>query len=244
VTKAVNYLRQAAPNWVAIQSGAIDRLDVLATPIRAGGVFSRSYALLIEAAADTVVEVREDPTKALLPSWCPERHINPDGSFCLGLQAGVGIGDSDQAVGWWRKLELYLDCQEVAHKTGRWPAYAQLSHGSAGEIEIEAERIAASLNSLSEYQQAVRYGTGPLADAMRLVKRDGLVMGSRSVCLCGYVGKHGRPLTRGVCRGTHRDRCLLMVELKRRRAVDEYWNSFLGSECCGSMKECPLRRMG
>lgn len=241
MVKAIEQLRLVVPNWVAIQSSTAGSLDLIAAPFRAGGEPSRQYSLLVEELAEGFIRVRENPVGRLLPAWCPERHINPDESFCLGLNAGSGIDNLDGARRWWRKLELFLDCQEVASSTGRWPPYLQLSHGFAGNMELEAEKLAAKLGLLEEYQRAVRYGTGPIAEAVQSLSEDGSLRNGRSTCICGYTNEHDHLLLRKDCGMGKSDACLIRYEAERQEEIRDFWKTIPASVCCETMEDCPLR---
>jgi hypothetical protein len=243
VPSAIDNLRSVAPNWVSIKSYAQEVLEIIATPLRAGGEASRPYNLTVEAAGDLIF-VREEIPGRLLPKWCPERHINQDKSFCLGLRAGEKIKDLTQAFRWWRKLELFLDCQETAHNTGRWPVYAQLSHGSAGAVEIEAEQLARSLGLLDDYQRGVQFGLGIIAIAVSHTKSGKAQRNKKAPCLCGYHGKRGKRLLRKDCGMAQSEKCLVTHELRRQRAETAFWKTFPGETCCQSMEKCPLRDAG
>ena len=107
--ESVELLRQVAPNWVTIITFKPDALTFAATIGRAGGIQSREYRLLVSCPAPATVSVSEEVIGTLLPAWCPERHVNPGGSFCLGLNAGAHIGNLTDAVAWWRKIEVFLE---------------------------------------------------------------------------------------------------------------------------------------
>src|SRR5437016_897322 len=115
-------------------------LALIAAPVRSSGRRTRQYDLTVHEIAGHL-EVRENGSSSLLPRHCPERHINTDGSFCVGLRAGEGICDAITARQWWDKLQVFLICQETAHETGDWPKYAELSHGAAGQYQRRAEEV-------------------------------------------------------------------------------------------------------
>jgi hypothetical protein len=238
VASAIELLELTAPSWVVVQKSTAHAIEIAAAPVRAGGIRSRSYLLLITSLDDASVSVSEAAPGTLLPAWCPERHMNGDRSFCLGLKAGLGLSDEKRAGQWWRKLEVFLDCQEVAHNTGKWPVHAQLSHGDAGEIEVQAEAIASEQALLSEYQEAVRYDTGAIAEAIRLSNTKGE---QSSGCVCDGLGKERLEVGR-FCKSPDRERCLLHWELKRRSENKSFWFWISDHECCGTMLSCPLRK--
>jgi hypothetical protein len=74
--------------------------EITAAVPRAGGSLSRSYRIVL-AAQGRNVSVKEAAGVRLLPASCPDRHINPDGAFCLGLHAGYLVEDAKTASEWW-----------------------------------------------------------------------------------------------------------------------------------------------
>jgi hypothetical protein len=135
-----------------------------AAPVRSSGRRTRHFSLTVREIATGLVVREKDDLQHLLPRRCPQRHINADGYFCLGLRAGEGIRDAITARQWWEKLQVFLFCQETAHETGEWPSYAELSHGDAGEYQQRAERLAEQLGAIDQYRQAFLYGTGSIAE--------------------------------------------------------------------------------
>lgn len=235
---SVDLLKRVAPNWVTVIDTTPDSLRFRAKINRAGGIQSREYRLRATSLHAHVVSVSEEVIGTLLPAWCPERHVNPGGSFCLGLNAGNNIGDLTDAAAWWRKVEVFLECQEVAHNTGRWPLHIQLSHGEAGAIQLQAEEIAKTLNRTNELEGSILFNSGVIAKAARQ-----LIFGvrhSRAECLCGRKDKHGKALIRKTCQRKFDD-CLILLEVKRRGAVKDFWTSFKNEKCCGSISTCPLQ---
>ena len=237
-TTAVSILRQTAPNWVSVSKMQGTMLEIVALPIRAGGILSRQYDLKIESYTDTSVLIKENPVGKLLPQSCPERHVNPDATFCLGLNAGRQVGSVDEGLIWWRQLEVFLDCQETVHNTGAWPSHAQLSHGAAGETELLAEELALKCELLEEYRRAVQFNSGVIADAAHFLEKKGRLRNSRSICLCGRKSKRGAPLLKKDC-AQFKGQCLIFFEVQRRKQVNVFWQSFKQT-CCGSVATCPL----
>jgi hypothetical protein len=216
-------------------------LALIAAPVRSSGRRTRHYDVTVHEIAGQL-EVRENGSHPLLPRHCPQRHINADGSFCLGLRAGEGVCDAITARQWWDKLQVFLVCQETAHESGYWPSYAELSHGTAGEYQRRAEEIAEELSVSERYRDAVYSNAGPIAtvahriDPSTLRPRNG-----RALCVCGRVDRRRRPLLRRECWKAQLT-CLAVLEFQRRRALDEFWSSFGDkTRCCDTMRHCPLR---
>jgi hypothetical protein len=181
------------------------------------------------------VRVSEREIGNTLPACCPERHINPDGSFCTGLRAGEGI-TAETAPAWWDKLHAFALCQETATETGFWPSEAQLSHGEAGEVELAAENDADQLGLRAAYREAVAFDTGLIASGLTKINaKTRLLRNGRSACICGRTDRQGRILLRRDCHSSGLG-CPIVFEHRRRVMVDEYWSSLRSHvTCCGTM---------
>jgi Prokaryotic E2 domain/Cysteine-rich domain, C-terminal to E2 domain len=215
-------------------------LALIAAPIRSSGRSTRRYDLAVREIAGKL-EVRENGG-SLLPRHCPQRHINNDGSFCVGLRAGEGICDAITARQWWDKLQLFLICQETAHETGDWPRYAELSHGAAGEYQCRAEEVAEELGAIDRYRDALHNNAGCIATVARRIDPTTLrPRNGRAACVCGRVDHRGRVRLRRKC-WKAQFTCSAVPEFQRRKALDEFWSSFgQKAQCCGTMLHCPLR---
>jgi hypothetical protein len=232
-------LARYCPTWAEFRPIHAHEAQVDVVAARSSGALTRAYELKVVQLPDEVA-VFERPVGSTLPACCPERHINPGGSFCVGLRAGEGITD-ETASAWWEKLRAFILCQETATETGLWPSEAQLSHGEGGEVELGAERAAEQLGLLPDYREAVAFGTGLIASGLaKINKKTGLLRNGRSACICGRVDRHRRAVLRREC---HRSGlgCPIVLEQRRRIKVDEYWRGLRGQACCGTMRECPLK---
>lgn len=168
--------------------------------------------------------------------------MNSDGTFCLGLNAEKAITEPSGAEAWWRKLAVFLTCQDTAFETRIWPPKIEISHGRAGETEIKAENVAEELGMLDEYQFAVREDKGPIADAVKRIRKStGRLANGRAACVCNRRNKSGALKLRRECWEAN-DMCLPVLEAKRRRQEAEFWSSLVGKQsCCGTMDDCPLK---
>lgn len=239
----LQHIVNAMPPWAEIISQSDTLLEFVASPARASGRSTRQYHLVTEIKKNGEIEVREGKHPSL-PAFCPQRHINADGSFCLGLSAGHAIPELTWFVSWWRKIEVFLTCQETAHETGWWPNSLQLSHGRAGVTEVEAERIAESLGLLDEYRSAVRDDRGIISEGLRKVRpHTSRLVNGRRPCICGRQrGRYKRTTKlRRECQKDG-DACLVFFEKKRREEEAEFWKLFSSwKPCCRTMNECPLK---
>jgi hypothetical protein len=231
----IETIASAVPDWADLTRVHVNEISVDAVAVRASGKLSRLYTLTVAYDGKEVL-ARERNEGKLLPGFCPERHLNAGGTFCLGLNAGRGIGDAT-APAWWEKLKSFLLCQDTASETGVWPEYAQMSHGDAGEIEATAEQVAKSMGLLDDFHHAVRSDAGPIAASLYKVRPTGQLRNGRSVCLCGRTDKMGRPILRREC---HKLGCPMELEFARRQETKRFWDAAQGRPCCRSMKDCPL----
>jgi hypothetical protein len=234
---AIASLAKTAPDWVEFRQVDGREADIDAVGVRRSGAFTRLFELSVMHLAHEV-KVYERAAKRKLPVFCAERHINGDGSFCLGLRAGEGI-TVESAPAWWAKLHAFLLCQETATESGLWPTEAELSHGEGGEIELLAERAANETGLQSSYREAVQFDTGTVASGLaRINSATRLLRNGRSACICGRTNRTGKVLLRRDC---HRLGCPIVLEYERRAAVDRFWRSMRNQQCCGTMRNCPLR---
>lgn len=208
-----------------------------------------SYSLTIDARLPTV-RVREQTTQRL-PAFCPDRHINRDGGFCMNWAGAdpLDVTDEANADRWWSLLLQYLRLQERAAKLRRWPSRRQWAHGDAARHQQRAEICATILGA--PFITALEAGrlhvtrTGRRPRFIRL--QDGArtlysmwvnpprVATLRQACPCGS----GRPL-RGC--GDHAQRAAELVETWQswRREEARFWDGFQDVECCGTLASCPL----
>ena len=106
-----------------------------ASPPRASGIPTRPYEPTVTTTKAATIEVNETSVGTLLPVFCPQRHMNPDSTFCLGLKAGIALVDVESAKAWWTKLSVFLTCQDTAAETRTWPPGIEISHGKRVKLK-------------------------------------------------------------------------------------------------------------
>jgi hypothetical protein len=234
---SLDALARCCPTWADFRPIHAHEAEIDIVAVRSSNALTRVFQLRTVSFGDEI-KVSERSVGSTLPACCPERHINPDGSFCIGLRAGEGITD-ETAPAWWKKLHAFALWQETAAETGFWPSEAQLSHGEAGEMELAAENAADQLGLRAVYREAVAFDTGFIATGVsRINAKTGMLRNGRSACICGRTDRRGRTLLRRDCHGLG---CPIVFEHRRRAMVDEYWRTLRGRvACCGTMRECPL----
>jgi hypothetical protein len=228
--------------WATIRSKAKFDIRVSAQPPRGSGKLTRAYDLTLTVLFGGRVMVHETSRSQLLPISCAQRHINDDGSFCLGLRADVSVNDNAGAEIWWERLKIFLTCQETAAQSGKWPPILQVSHGGAADIQLEAEELAKKLGQARAYEDAVAYDDGPIAELSKQVSRvTGRLPKQRMPCDCGYT-ENGRVKRRQQC-ARDNNRCLPVLENRRRKAEAAFWRDRKGKvSCCGTIDNCPLNK--
>src|ERR1700744_408497 len=234
-------LAVCCPTWADFRPIDAREAAVDLVAVRTSKTFTRLFQLRLLHLGNTIT-VSERKIGGTLPPVCPERHINPDGSFCTGLRAGEGI-TAETAPAWWDKLHAFALCQETAAETGFWPSEAQLSHGEAGEVELAAEIAADQLGLRAVYREAVAFDTGLIAAGLNKINaKTGTLRNGRSPCVCGRTDRRGRILLRRDCHRVGLG-CPIALEHRRRVMVERYWRGLRGQiTCCGTMRECPLRK--
>ena len=189
--------------------------------------------------------MREEVPGTDLPCRCPERHIQGDQTFCLGLRY-LKVQSAAKARQWWVQLNQFLRCQGVAELTRVWPINQALDHGEAGEHHERALSLAAEAGLEEEYASARLGEPSWLTDPkLHLFDKEGRPINGRALCPRGCKrrarGRRVRTLR------TDCDKRQILVDLAytehlRRNALDKYWRAVFASDekCCRTMRGCPL----
>ena len=152
----------------------------------------------------------------------------------------------------------FLRLQERAARLGRWPDHRAWAHGDAAIQQLRAEKAAVRLGPAYIEHLAqnrilvVRRGSGANGSGLR-VMADGTWLYSiwedaaravnlRRRCIC-EAGMGPRPTVLRNC-SDHAEAAaeLALAVRDREREERRFWASFEGKLCCGTMKDCPLRR--
>lgn len=229
------------PPWVQIKSVEHNGVCFTTNIVRADGETCRPIeCIAFEQRFNGTIFVKERSTN-YLPAFCPERHINDDGTFCLGLRAGEFELTPDSIARWWDKLKVFLSLQETAHISGKWNSKAAMRHGKAADLQLIGEAISLQLGLEHEFNQALHFRKGILHYAKLCVrKKSGLLVNGRMECPCGRKNKRGRHLLRVECRKKALDcpaKLLAEIEVEEQA----FWQSHKAKKCCGTMESCPLK---
>lgn len=222
-----------------------------------GSVTHYRLEVAAKASGASVREVVPDH----LPKFCPQRHINSDGTFCL-FWAGAGsleICSTEDATRWWETVWKFLGLQARAAKKRRWPNNEEWAHGDAARHQHKAIEAAARLGSqfsLALAQSAIsveqkpkrRRSQGPTLQVLvhgrhvfSVWLNSGKVVNQKQRCFCGSAGLK-RPSRLRSCQHHAQDAAELALELKRWQVAEEsFWTSFKGQSCCGSCDSCALQ---
>ena len=158
MANAIALLADTAPHWISINSRSDSNISLLTAGKHLSGEPLRQYHLSVAFGWGSLVLAREVAERRLLPANCMQRHMNTDGSFCIGHEAPSLVVDHVTAEQWWNLLLGYLRCQDIAEITKRWPPNRGLSHGDAAKIQLEAEALADKLGVLVQYRETIEYG--------------------------------------------------------------------------------------
>ena len=184
-------------------------------PPSPSGSPTRPFSIVVELRRGT--PVAREQTPQVLPSFCPERHINGDGTFCLSWAEldPLEIVDLETAGAWWRKLLVFLQRQRTAATRRRWPGKTDArAHGSEAAwhqavAELAAQELGAKfVNGLRGERFTTSRRRRGDETRVRLLHEDrrlatvievpgrlvGRVMTLRAPCPCGGDARRSRAL--------------------------------------------------
>ncbi|MER9594064.1 E2 domain-containing protein [Mesorhizobium sp. M0244] len=249
----IESLRNRASEVGALVLSSTDtQLEVSLSILRTSGAVV-PFALHIECRKGllTVHEVRSRH----LPEFCPERHINDGGTFCLYWKPldGIEIDSAEAATEWWSTVVAFLRLQLRAAKLRRWPNRRGRAHGNAAQYQHAAEGFARQLgledDLLEGGLRVVKGGRGAFGRALRLLRRGHKILSvwqevSRVVtvrrpCICGQ----GDPPKAMICCGDHAAVASQLVSSidKMQQLEAAFMDMYADRQCCGTMDECPLK---
>lgn len=254
--EGLSLLQCVAPEYGATLACTNERGQATVTiPLTSGQ--QRVFELELTCAGNTVA-VREQLVGNQLPSFCPDRHINPDGSFCLGWGADDPRSITGEAAAriWWSSVVRYLRSQIVASKRHVWPGQENdRAHGDAAKDQAIAENSALSLGPafaanarLGHFK--VRSDRRPGHARLELWRADKRLArvslrtqqlaGAHTRCPCDTpVSEHIKD-----CGEHASDLATFIIALYRwRKAEREFMHQLAsrGSTCCGTLASCGLR---
>jgi len=252
----LEHLESVAPQFGAtlVSSGGEHRATLTVT-LPSG--IQHVFELALRFTGDKV-SAFEHPVGNNLPRFCPDRHINSDGSFCLGWGDNNpnAIDGVDAAQIWWSTLVRYLAHQVSATKSRRWPGRQNdRAHGDAAKYqasaEVAASRIGSSFAERAKANEFVarldkRPGNSRLElweGGKRLARvsvRAKKLVDKHTICPCNTAakvaisecGQHSQDLIDFVV-------ALYLWKDKEREFIRELASN--GIECCETLLCCALR---
>lgn len=211
------------------------------------------YMLAVDATRVTPTVREALPDR--LPSFCPQRHVNDNATFCMNWQTAepVIVTTPAEASDWWARLLAFLRKQEIASRTRRWPG-AEWAHGEAAAraqqiIETSAARLGAKFEEAlangrlrterrrsgaagGRFIRVFDLGT-PLYSVWVDERR---IATQRQICICGTS-----LLPVGACADHSKHAVRLALALHSLPLAESaFWDHFKGQSCCGTMDGCPL----
>lgn len=186
------------------------------------------------------------------PSFCPTRHINYGGFFCLGLDSDIAKLSIKQ---WIVIVQEFLVAQHECEISKKWPT-KQWAHGDGAIFQSKVEEhylafeknlLGITLDNLQVKEIGIKreilyhiYFEGNLI----LVGNKEKVLNKRYSCICDAYGlKKHRSIGKCSSKCAQIIYTVAINDFLRAKAEREFWDSFISSgkvECCNSMKDCEL----
>jgi hypothetical protein len=216
--------------------------------------------LLVDVIKNEYLEVREK-VPSVLPASCPQRHINYDGSFCLGWLGVMDkkITNQEAASDWWKTLYAYLIRQRRASYIRKWPG-DEWAHGhKAAASQCLAEEAAKNLGDdfvndlkLNKFRvEKIEARKRPSALLKVFRNNDHIysiwqdfkcLTNSRVPCLCKPAG-NSRPKKIKSCGGHKQSLIDLGIHLHLKEVEEtKFLKAYCSLKpCCGTLDECPVK---
>jgi hypothetical protein len=163
---ALDRLLQRRPEWVYVVSQSADKASIAAHPPLARPLSPSGFLLELNLTSNGGVAVRENQPASVLPSFCPERHINPGGAFCIFYGSDAPLGDDVQADRWWDALCIFLVNQGYAERFGVWPLNSGLD-GRSSYLDVPRDGVAV-WSAAEDFQRSQACTECPLSMPARL----------------------------------------------------------------------------
>lgn len=212
------------------------------------------FKLRISETHSNLLTVKE--INSLLPSFCPNRHINSDGTFCLGLQADTENLSIEE---WMDNLNEFLQAQIFSQKNGKWPIFCQQwSHGNAAIyqtkvekllLEVDLDCLGLEFNRLRLIEKKNDLFDEPYFhiyhnDKLLITGTEKKVHNKRLSCICDKYGR-AKHITLGNCPKKCSNLLISILINEKNRMLEEekFWKIFKNSkiQCCGTMHDCILK---
>lgn len=255
MSTALHLLTQISPDYGGGCVQSSNSTVILTLPVRL--VDGRTIPYVLELRDfDSVVSVREESSEHL-PPFCPERHINSDGTFCLNYSPVHSLKIEDEATArvWMETVYKFLKLQERAKRLRRWPNDKAWAHGDAARHQMRVQAAVKVLGSNLVQAQSSRlltvrrrYSKGRAILELlhkgeclyRVWEATKKVANQSRKCLCGISGRR-RPRALRKCLDHSAQAVELVLALHEWGQEEKrYWDIMQNQVCCGSFDNCPL----
>ncbi len=192
------------------------------------------------------------------PDFCPNRHINRNGYFCLGLDEDLKELSIDE---WFVIVKDFLKAQLIVEKRRSWPkAFKEWSHGHAAIYQRKVEEILGGLNisslgmSIDKLSIVEKESKAfPKESFFHLYHESDLILTSfedrvhnkRQSCICEKYGIRMHK-TMGQCPNNCAKKLFDIAFFERKRILEEekLWKVIKGHDdikCCNTLNNCGLK---
>lgn len=255
MSTALAQLALIAPDYGGSCVRSCDQASILKLPLKLVDGRVIPYSLELRE-RDNIVSAREE-TPDHLPTFCPERHINSDGTFCLNYSPvqSLKIVDEGTARVWMETVYKFLKLQERARTQRSWPNENTWAHGGAAHYQVWAQAAANALggklaDAQSSHQLSVRRRHSKGRAVLELLHHDEClyrvweakkkVVNQSRRCFCGTSGRR-RPKKLRKCSDHSAQATKLVIALYEWvREEKSFWDAMRGKKCCETCDECPL----
>lgn len=257
MTTAIDLIVQAAPDFGGACTRLPDTSAILDLPVKLVDGRIIPYKLLLRQQGGQVTAQEETPQH--LPAFCPERHINLGGTFCLYYAgaACLNVVDEASARAWLETVYKYLKLQERARIQRRWPSNDVWAHGDAAYYQHRAQVSAAALNdqmarALADGRLRLKHKRSKGRPILELWiedthiysvwEFDKRVINQKQRCFCEKSGLRMPKRLRGCADHAKQASELVLALRDWEKAEDLYWKAMQEESCCGTCDSCPLQR--
>ena len=263
---SLRLLLEQTPSWARIVKDRNVSVHLSCAPQKASGLVAGKFSLEFSLLAGGGVSIAEVNDQSQFPTFCPERHINPDATFCISLGSTEPLAGAHASSVWWEYLRMFLLHQKYAEKHGVWPLEGGLCHGDAARFQEKMEKLAAPLGWKEEILVGIFRNKGWLANSLpRASQRLERLPNARTPCPRGCTrhadASHSivcrpvdvelsritadNPILRAECPNRSTLERIEFLEHRRRKAQDDFIKEISKEApvCCGTMKNCPLAKV-
>ncbi|SSY68809.1 E2 domain-associated cysteine-rich protein [Alcaligenes faecalis] len=252
---AVNSIKQVAPRFGGTYTSTNETSGILDLSVLLVDGRTLKYRLVLKQVGKQLSAREEYPTH--LPAFCPERHINSDGTFCLYYPAAdrLEVYDEASAISWMETLYKYLKLQDRATRQRKWPSTSFWAHGDAALHQLKALDAASELslditNAVKNDRTILKRRTSkgrPILEVwventrvFSVWEHCKKVINQSRRCFC-QSSRTRKPKKIRRC-NDHAKQAVILAFAIRDWQVEEqkFWDCLNDKYCCGTCDNCPL----